>query len=127
MARKKYVENTRFYSFLEDLAQLPDSCTTEPCYFKEFRFIDVFLTVRRSNNPLNFVFFIYKKEKTVRNSFASVFLCLQFDCTPEVFNLLLFDSTILKLSDFIPILKENCPEFKSCYNDLIDNDHVAGF
>lgn len=122
MSRRKIIEKTRFYSFLEDLAQLPDSCTTEPYYFGYFQYSDVFLTVRRQNNPLKFVFFLYKKEKLQRNSFASTFLCLQFDCSVEVFNLLLFDETILKLSDFIPILKETCPELKSCLLDLEDRD-----
>lgn len=124
--RKKYVENTRYYSFLETLASLPDSVSTEAYYFKEFKYSDVFLTVMRFNDPLHFTFLLYKKPLLTRVSFSTSVLVGQTDIDISVFELCMFDSSITTLKDFLSnILYKHDKVFYKILDDLFYTDRPS--
>lgn len=122
--RRIYIDKYDYYKFLKELSMLPDGIMTKPLYYSEFKNIDFFVTVVRTNNPLKLNAIFMHKDLTRRNSFSSTVVHLTLPLDIEIMKFLFLDSQIqtvremfdkLMLSD--EIIKK---QYSSLYNDMLE-------
>lgn len=111
-----------YYKFLKDLSLLPDSCSTQPLYFDGYEYLDVFMTVLRTNNPLKLTCFIYRKPAARKNSFSTTILCYSFDFDIEVLKMLFLDSEIQTVQEMFDRLTISDKIVKELFDDLLTFD-----
>lgn len=127
--RKNYVEKYRFYKFLEDLTETPDSATSPVYFFKKVEEVELDITdffcyfIRdRKNEKFTACFFV--KPKLSRIGLQSVPVW-QGDITEQEFLSAIFNDSIQYIKDVLKLLLGECVEFTQSMSNALDNYEIA--
>lgn len=126
--RKYFVEKYKFYKFLEDLNETPDSATSPVYYFKQVDEIvlditDFFTYFIRDRKKENFQCCIFVKPKTNRIGLTSIPV-FQMDLDETIFCSAVFNENIVYLSDFLRFAFSDCVEYTQSMFDAVQNYEI---
>lgn len=127
--RKNFIEKYRFYKFLEDLCNTPDSATSPVYYYKmvdeiELSIIDVYCYFIRDRKNTSFLACFFFKPKEIRISSQSLPICQILLQESEITKAVFVDS-VQTLSDFLHYQFFDCEIYNNNFYKVIQDYEIA--